>query len=426
MTEYKKAIPTKVKDNKLSSREKFLLNDSKYFCTLPWTHLHAYPDGKAYPCCLANHRDSIGSMREQSIKELWNCDKQKTIRKNMLEEKPSKECTKCYEQEAHGWTSMRQSANIQFGHHIDKVQETTADGHYDDVNMIYWDIRYSNLCNLSCRSCGSMFSSNWYDDQVKLFGKPDHTKITYAGKTKTDAFDQLVEYLPLCEKVYFAGGEPLIMEEHYKILRALIDMGYADKVTLQYNTNFTRMTYKDLNVLDIWPEFKHVSVGASLDAMGPRAELMRNGTVWEDVERNREEMLKKCPKVDFFISPTVSVFNVDHIADFHWDWFTKGLINAQDLNVNILQDPLHYRIDMMPAEMNQRVKEKLEMHIERIRPFDKLKRGLDGLNSTINYMMADDKTKWLPVFVDLTHRLDKLRKQKTVDVFPALESLFDV
>ena len=172
---------------------------------------------------------------------------------------------------------MRQSGNIHFGHHIDKVQETSADGHYDDVNMIYWDIRFSNLCNLSCRSCGSMFSSNWYDDQVALWGKPDHAKVTYAGTTKMDAYDQLVEYLPVVEQVYFAGGEPLIMEEHYKILKELIRLGKADTVRLIYNTNFTRQAYKDLNVFDYWPEFKDVSVGASLDAMGPRAELMRNG-----------------------------------------------------------------------------------------------------------------------------------------------------
>ena len=94
----------------------------------------------------------------------------------MLSEQPSKQCTKCYEQEEHGWTSMRNSGNIHFGHHVDKIKETTADGHYDDVNMIYWDIRFSNLCNLSCRSCGSMFSSNWYDDQVALWGKPDHAQ----------------------------------------------------------------------------------------------------------------------------------------------------------------------------------------------------------------------------------------------------------
>ena len=425
MSDYKKNMPTKVDKEKLSDHEKFLLEDSKYYCTLPWTHLHAYPNGKAYPCCLAEHKFPIGDLKQNTLKELWNNDKQKKIRKNMLEEKPSKECAKCYEQEKHGWTSMRQSSNIHFGHHVDKVKQTTEDGHYDDVNMVYWDIRFSNLCNLSCRSCGTMFSSNWFNDQIALFGHPGHDKVTWAGKTKMDAYDQLVEYLPMVERVYFAGGEPLIMEEHYKILKELIRLGKADSVRLQYNTNFTRMAYKDLNVLDIWPEFADVSVGASLDAMGPRAELMRNGTIWADVERNRAEMLKKCPEVDFFISPTVSIFNVDHIPDFHWDWLQKGLIKGQDLNVNVLQDPMHYRVDILPQDLKQKIKEKIEMHIDRIQTFDKLGRASDGFKATINMMMSDDKPNLLPLFVEHTNRLDNLRKQNTAEVFPELGSILN-
>ena len=425
MSEYKNNMPTKVDKEKLSDHEKFLLEDSKYYCTLPWTHLHAYPNGKAYPCCLAEHKFPIGDLKQNTLKELWNNDKQKKIRKNMLEEKPSKECSKCYEQEKHGWISMRQSSNVHFGHHVDKVKQTTEDGHYDDVNMVYWDIRFSNLCNLSCRSCGTMFSSNWFNDQIALFGHPGHDKVTWAGKTKMDAYDQLVEYLPMVERVYFAGGEPLIMEEHYKILKELIRLGKADSVRLQYNTNFTRMAYKDLNVLDIWPEFADVSVGASLDAMGPRAELMRNGTIWADVERSRAEMLKKCPKVDFFISPTVSIFNVDHIPDFHWDWLQKGLIKGQDLNVNVLQDPMHYRVDILPTHMKSKVKEKLEKHIERIKPYDQLGRATDGFKATINMMMADDKSHILPQFVEITNRLDEVRQQNTAEVFPELGSILN-
>ena len=424
MDSYKSKMPTKVDPTKLSVREKFLLKDSKTFCTIPWTHLHAYPDGKAYPCCLAEHKFPIGSMKDNTIEELWNSPKQKQIRKNMLEEKKSAECRKCYEQESHGWTSMRQSSNIHFGHHVDKVKETREDGHYEDVNMIYWDIRFSNLCNLSCRSCGSMFSSNWYDDQTALFGKPNHDKITYAGTTKMDAYDQLLQHMPKVEQIYFAGGEPLIMEEHYKILKELIRLGKADTVRLIYNTNFTRMAYKDLNVLDIWPEFKQVSVGASLDAMGPRAEVVRNGTVWADVERNREEMLKKCPQVDFYISPTVSVMNVDHIPDFHRDWMSKGFLGASDLHMNILQDPDHYRIDILPETIKHQCKQKIEEHMSFIKSEDNLQRAYNGMQSVINFMMAEDKTHLLPQFVQITKQLDARRKQKLQDVAPELKEIF--
>ena len=63
---------TKVDKTSLTEREKFLLDESNYFCVMPWIHLHAYPNGAAYPCCLAKHEYPVGSMKENTIKELPN------------------------------------------------------------------------------------------------------------------------------------------------------------------------------------------------------------------------------------------------------------------------------------------------------------------------------------------------------------------
>ena len=425
MANYEDKLPNKYKLKDLTTLEKTYLTASKYFCMLPWTHLHSYPNGDAYPCCLASHKHPIGTMREQTIEQLWNNDEMKQLRQNMLQEKSSKQCVKCYEQENNGWTSMRKSANKHFGHHIKEVHDTKPNGHYDKVNMIYWDIRFSNLCNLSCRYCGTYFSSNWYDDQVALFGKPNHPKVTYAGRSKTDAYDQLINYLPMVEQVYFAGGEPLIMEEHYKILKALIDIGKADQVRLIYNTNFTKLSYKKLNVLDLWPEFKDVSVGASLDAMGPRAELVRNGTVWKDVENNREQMLKKCPKVDFYISATLSAFNHRHVIDFHNEWVDKGFIKWQDWNMNVVQDPEHYRADILPLSVKEKVTVEYQQHIEKIEPFDHLGRATNGFRSAIKFINSTDNTKLLPKFRKYVELLDKRRQQNTLQVFPELKEVIN-
>ena len=270
-----------------------------------------------------------------------------------------------------------------------------------------------------------MFSSNWYDDQIALFGEPNHPKVTYAGRSKTDAYDQLLNYLPMVEQVYFAGGEPLIMEEHYKILKELVDIGKAQQVRLIYNTNFTQMSYKDLNVLDLWPEFKDVSVGASLDAMGPRAELIRNGTVWSDVERNREQMIKRCPKVDFYVSATLSVFNHMHVVDFYNDWVSKGLITHQDWNMNVVQDPEHYRADILPQHMKQLVTDVYQDHIAKIEPHDKLGRATNGFKSAVKFINGTDNSKLIPQFQRFVKMLDDRRSQKTIDVFPELEDLLN-
>ena len=101
------------------------------------------------------------------------------------------------------------------------------------------------------------------------------------------------------------------MEEHYRLLNELIKRGRSD-VRLIYNTNFSQLTYKKTNVLELWREFNSVSVGASLDAMGAHAEYIRKGTKWSQVEQNREQMLKICPNVDFYISPTLSIMTVSY------------------------------------------------------------------------------------------------------------------
>ena len=212
------------------------------------------------------------------------------------------------------------------------------------------------------------------------------------------------------------------MEEHYNILEELERRGRFN-VRLIYNTNFTHVRLKDRTVFDYWKKFDNVSVGASLDDMGARAEYIRKGTVWADVEANRRQMLEICPEVDFYISPTVSILNALHVTDFHRDWVERGLLRPQDLNVNILQDPACYRIDIAPAEYKQRIREKFEKHLEWLRPKDALQRATVGFESAINFMISTDNTGLIPKFWHKTQQLDTLRKENLLQVIPELEAL---
>ena len=81
-------------------------------------------------------------------------------------------------------------------------------------------------------------------------------------------------------------------------------------------------------------------------------------------------MLEKCPDVDFYISPTLSLMNVLHVPDFHRAWVERGLLKPQDLNVNILQSPEWYRADCLPEDIKQQATAKLEEHIAWLAPQD--------------------------------------------------------
>ena len=423
---YNERAPYFINKDDLSDIQWKRLTESKTFCMLPWVHMHAFPDGRAYPCCLAEYWHPVGDLRKHTMEEVWNQDSYRTMRRNMLEDKVCKECSKCYEQEEHGAFSMRNDSNRNYGHLIGEVDQTQEDGTHPEFKIRYWDVRFSNLCNFSCRSCGPIFSSNWYNDHVKLYNrKPDvlgrdMQRVEYTAGDEDAMLEQMLPHIPYLEQVYFAGGEPLIMKEHYFMLEKLIELGKTD-IRIQYNTNFSELRYKDKHVFDYWKHFKNVSVGASLDASGSRAELMRKGTNWAQVEKNRDLMMKEVPHVDFYVSATVSVMNVLHVLDFHREWTNMGLIAAKDFNVNICQSPDWYRIDILPDSFKKEIVIPLyEKHISWLEPIDNLNRATNGFKSLLNILKANDASHILPKFKEEVMKLDNIRNENFWNIFPEL------
>lgn len=427
--DYNARAPYFIERSELTEEEYRKLTHSETFCMLPWMHMHAFPDGRVYPCCLAQYFHPVGDLRKNTMREVWNQSKYKAMRVNMLADRPCIECTKCYEQERHGAFSMRNDANRNYGHLIKEVNQTQTDGTHDEFKIRYWDVRFSNLCNFRCRSCGPIFSSNWYNDHVKLYNrKPDvlgrdMERVEYAAGDEDSMERQMVEHVPYLEQVYFAGGEPLIMKEHYTLLEKLIEVGKTD-IRLIYNTNFSELSFKDKHVFEYWRHFKNVSVGASLDGMDAQAELIRKGADWRQTVDNRERMMQEVPHVDFYVSSTVSSMNVLHILKFHKEWTRLGLIKAKDWNINLCQSPDWYRPDIFPTWFKeQEIYPAYEDHIAWLDPQDSLRRATTGYQSLISLMKANDASVYWPRFVEECAKLDAVRGEDFWATFPEFDKL---
>jgi radical SAM protein with 4Fe4S-binding SPASM domain len=460
MSQYNYNSPDLLKPVELAKQEEFLLKESKVFCMYPWVHLHSFPNGDAYPCCHAETEYSVGNCRNKTLEQIYYDEPMQKLRNDMLSEQPNSTCNRCYEQEQMGLFSGRKSANKHHGHNIKKLYN-------NKFELSYWDIRFSNLCNLSCRTCGDIFSSSWHQDQQRLvealfvssyqdvadaawpkinsvtdFLKlPDHIQkeclqvyginpprkqinispLVYAGRWETDMWEQLEPHLDYVEQIYFAGGEPLLMEEHYHILEELVRRERFD-VRLIYNTNFTHTKLKNRSVFEYWNLFKNVAVGASLDGEALRAEYIRHGTKWDTILRNRHEMLEKCPNTDFYISATLSILNALHLPDFHRSWVDKNLIKPQDFNVNVLQGPAHYRIDIATAAYKDLIRARYKEHLEWLEPLDQLERASVGFKSALNFL-DNDNSFCLTEFWKKTQILDKIRNENVLDSIPELKKL---
>jgi radical SAM protein with 4Fe4S-binding SPASM domain len=398
------------------------LKKSKVFCMMPWIHMHIWPNGNTFPCCMWDSTKSIGNVNELKLDEVWNSKKMKTLRKNMLNETKTAGCTRCYELEESDVFTLRKSVNESFQHHIERVKETSDNGAVDDVNMSYMDIRFSNICNFRCRTCGPELSTAWYDEHKKLFGTPNHPKLM-----NVDLYSQIEPLLMDVEEVYWAGGEVLITEQHYDILDYWIKNGKKD-VRHRYTTNFSVFNYKKKSILDYWNYFDDVRVAASLDAEGKRGEYIRNGTDWDLIVRNREKMIEQCPDVYFEITPTISIMNVFDLPNFHKNWVESGLLDIGNVRVNILTYPDCFRIQNLPDNLKEEVIELYNNHISWIENYGEknninIGNVVGGMKTIITFLNERTENK-LDECKERLLMFDKSRNENFREIFPELDGIW--
>jgi sulfatase maturation enzyme AslB (radical SAM superfamily) len=345
------------------------------------------------------------------------------VRLNMLQGKSCKECVRCYEKEKYGHDSLRVRSNRDWLEpHWDKVAKTNPDGSLDDLHIVYLDFRFSNVCNLRCRYCGPELSSNWFADAVKSsFNQTPTESVIQIRKDVEGFMEEFETMLPHIEQIYWAGGEPIIMDEHWHIMNRLVELGKTD-IRIFYNTNFTKLKYKQHSVIDLWKNFKHISVGASLDAEGARGEYQRKGTVWNDVVANIEELRSRAPEIDFYVSATVSAYNAWHITDFHRSWVEKGYIKAGDWYVNVLLNNPRFRMSVLPQSIKEEIKYKWEKHLRWLEPQDHIGRATEGYKSAMKFL-DDDHTYLLEEFKKFNAEFDELRDDNFAETFPELKNI---
>jgi len=409
----------------MSIREKYKkLKGSKVFCMMPWIHTHVWPSGKAFPCCMSDSTVEYGNLNDNSLAEIWNDEKYKQLRLNMLNEKESLECNRCYEMEKSNVWTLRKMVNQTYDKHWDRVETTQDDGTVEEVNMGYMDIRVSNICNFRCRTCGPELSSAWHEDHIKLYGeKPQWPKIMNIANNER-FWKDLQPLLFTVEEACWAGGEPIITEEHYKILDFWVENNMKD-VRLRYTTNFSNLYFKKKSILEYWNSFNDVRIAASLDAMGKRGELIRAGMEWNVIEDNRRQMIKECPDVYFEITPTVSIMNVYHLPDFHKDWVDKELLEPNNIRVNILTHPEDYRIQIIPKEERKKFIDKYKEHIKWID--DNFGEGVakNGFMSILDFLEQGNYEDSISNFINRNKALDKTREESLFDVCTELKFLKD-
>ena len=405
--------------------KKYNLTESKTFCIVPWIHLHTNPSGVAAPCCIAEScatEEGVGNSRTQGLQEIVNSDKMKQLRLDMLKGVKNPEWIKCHQHEDQGVKSFRNMINEEFVHHYDEVDSTNLDGSIDDFKMRYFDIRFSNICNFKCRTCGSGFSTQWEQEDLK--NKVWHAKIIPKNDNK-EFLNQVVDQIEFIETAYFAGDEPLITEEHYILLEEMIRTKKTD-IKLRYNTNLSNLKFKDKDLLSLWKHFqKGVDIYASIDHYGDRAEYIRNGTDWGVVETNFK-LAKKTSFINVHMNTVLSVFNILTIHEFYQYLIDKDMYSNKDLAYMLynMSTPDYLTCHILPPELKAKGKISLEKTIETMNHNKFKSHQIKQIEDAIPWAMSQNTWEQHKMqFRAEVNRLDKIRGEDFTKTFPELSSL---
>ena len=271
----------------------------------PWTHTYLSPQSERRLCCASrepaqNFKQYIdtstgsGEYNPMSLEEWWNSEHVRSIRRTMMNGDIPDACQVC-NHKLLNTDVYRSYFWHMFKHHYDNIWETTDATGHTTMRPISWDYRFSNLCNFKCRMCGDMLSSSWEteikkyelldgnsrDNNPQWLFEPLRSKMR---KWQTDAaekeFGVAIEEKTV-EEIYWVGGEPLMFEQHWSYMNRIIELGYANRVYVRYNTNLSRIDYKGMNLWKTLDNFRDWQVCASIDGTGEIGEYIRTGLKYD-------------------------------------------------------------------------------------------------------------------------------------------------
>ncbi len=381
----------------------------------PFTGLATREDGAIQACCRSH---PVGNIQSQTLEEVWNNDTMRRIRKQVLNNEWPTECHACQLSEENGVESLRQR-------HIEpRIPEsritlypTALESLRDDYTMPFeiptMEIKLNNLCNLKCRMCHPMDSTSWNDwKEVEPFYEKEGNFMVQAirdlnlmNKPYLDKFEDnsnwwtsFEKLLPYFRRVEFAGGEPLMDPQHYRILDML--KPYGSNIEIKYATNGTTVGIKGgRNIHDYWPHFKSVAVNVSIDGLGDAYSYIRGNGNYIDVVDNIN-IIKQIPNVRRIVGAVaVQVSNVlilDKMIEEFLD--NLGII----FYTNMVNYPNALCPQVLPQALKELAIERLEQVKLRVPNFKLVKDQpallditLGQIQGVINFLKAKDQhDKW--------------------------------
>jgi hypothetical protein len=334
-------------------------------CMLPWISIEASPAGTARPCCLAREDISGVNLRTHTLEDAYKSEYMQNLRRQFRAGEKPATCKLCWDEEDAGKDSKRINSRVRL-----KELYPLVDWKNDQPDQLWFlDLKLGNICNLKCRICGSWSSSKWAAEEMdylpKGYDKKKHIAYNWLkqGKWPEESpsfWENLKTLLPQIKYFEFTGGEPWLIEEHWKLLRYAVDTGDSKHIDIHYNTNAT-VNSLGVEKSALWNHFGRVDIAFSVDNVGDRFEYERYGAKWEDANEIIDgiHFAKNVdtPNITTQLCFTINIQNVYYLDELLAWASTKSF---DSVYFNMLHSPSHMSIQQLTPIAKELVLNKLK------------------------------------------------------------------
>lgn len=377
--------------NRTISHQTLLENLQSTGCGYRWNYPVVKMDrAQIRTCCQVSTNEQITSNKmDKSGRDLFlNSDYLIERKMEMLNGFKHSDCGPCWMLEKDNFPSMRAASesilsilNVNPGQINFKEEYTTEDlkrlAEFKHPRLL--EIQLDNICDLACVYCNPGYSTTW---EKKAGIKVEKPASEIIQRFHTLFWEWYQENFFDLNGLCIIGGEPLASPQFFPTLKKLNEVHASNKhlikkpqflsITTNFNTRPEIFT-KFLDHLDLLKEHFNLSINGSTEAIGAKAEFIREGMDWSKFNTNARSLAKWINKnfkaghkgrLDFAIHAAQNALSISSLPDLiAWaDELEKESEIALNLIQNIVSWPQHLSAQaILPKEYSKYCEEAISM-----------------------------------------------------------------
>ena len=422
------------------------LMPNKKFCPAPFMHTYINANNRGFKLCCMSHIverwDTQSSLKEQH-EEFWQGPVMQDVRQSFVDGEMPEPCKWwCGRIEDEGM--YHKSDRLNFIHRYERefgtneIEWCVEHGTLNFKKAVDIDLRPSKLCNLKCRSCNSLWSSEIENEvldnpEIQKWSHWDMVTSSTGAMERAKQIDwndpsfDIISNLDMkhVTKLAMSGGESLIDPRVHNIVKKIVDSGHAAEMALHFITNVTSFPKR---ISEQLPYFKSVTFNLSIDGVEEADEFLRHGTRWD----RKMDVFRR-----IFDTPNLKWASINHVFQpisalqikRNVKWFLEQSRHYDlfgEVTFNPIVDPWYLSVSWLDHDHKEWIREQMQECIDEFNMTPKEAQWFDWAHSELNKTQESDTARrWANDYVRAELALDKIRKTNTLEIEPMLQRYFD-